>query len=57
MAHEAFCTLARHITMVDTKEKVYQIFAVLDGSAALSIVLSYISLGNEGISVVQTECN
>lgn len=48
---------ARHITIVDTKEKVYQIFAVLDRSAALSIVLSYISLSKEGISVVQIECN
>ena len=57
MAREAFCTLARHITLVETKERVYQIFAVQDGSGTLSSVLPYIFLSEECVSVVQTECN
>lgn len=58
VASEAFCAVAKLITTAKTKEDVLKCFDVLQGASPISTLKHLkLSLSDEHIAVVETECN
>ena len=58
LAREAFCSIARQVTSVNSKDKVYKLFGALHGAVSLSNILVLVpTLNEEQMCVVQSGCH